>query len=224
MRPTTDRATLGRMENPIRGILHGSAAVASLIGAFLLCARCSDPLSRVALGVFAASLVTLYTASSLYHSVPWRSVWKARMQRLDHCMIYLLVAGTYTPLACIVLEGWPRWWGLGAAWSIAFLGILQKVLLPRVGDWFSITMQTLQGWLALPLLFPLAEKLGYSALVLMGLGGVFYTVGMVFLVTERPRLWPRVFSYHEAFHVLVIAGSAAHYSVMFAYVSRFAAA
>jgi hemolysin III len=85
-------------------------------------------------------------------------------------------------------------------------------------------MTTLQGWLALPLFIPLAQRLPGPALLLMALGGVLYTVGMVFLVTERPRLWPHVFSYHEAFHVCVVAGSAAHYALMFAYVARFGVA
>jgi hemolysin III len=216
-----ERFTLGRMQNPVRGLLHGSAAIASVAGGVAMWAHCADLSRQMAMLVFALSLVALYTASSLYHSFPWSEVWKERMQRVDHCMIYVLVAGTYTPIACIVLEGWPRYWALGAAWGIALGGILQKAMWPRVGDWFSITMQTTQGWLALPLLWPLAQRLPAPALWLMGIGGVLYTVGMVFLVTERPRLWPRVFSYHEAFHVCVVAASALHYTVMFAYVAPF---
>jgi hemolysin III len=146
------------------------------------------------------------------------------MQRVDHSMIYILVAGTYTPLACIVLDGWLRWAALGTAWGIALVGILQKIFLPKVGDWFSITLQTTQGWVALPLFVPLAQRLPYPALLLTALGGVLYTVGMVCMVTQRPRLWPRVFSHHEVFHVCVVAGSSAHYAMTFLYVARFSGA
>jgi hemolysin III len=222
MLSNTERLILGKMQNPVRGFLHGTAGVASAVGAVFLWEQGAGDLPRkMALLVFALSLVGLYTGSSLYHSVPWSRVWKERMQRVDHSMIYILIAGSYTPLACIVLDGWLRWAALSAAWGIALVGILQKILLPRVGDWFSITLQTAQGWVALPLLVPLAQRLPYPAIVLMALGGVFYTIGMVCLVTERPRLWPRVFSHHEVFHVLVVSGSAAHYAMTFLYVARF---
>ena len=219
-----ERVTLGKMQNPVRGFLHGAAAVASVVGAIFLWGRCTGDLPRqLALLIFGVSLIGLYTGSSLYHSVPWQQVWKERMQRVDHSMIYILVAGTYTPLAGIVLDGWLRWAALGVAWGIALLGILQKIFLPKVGDWFSITLQTAQGWIALPLFVPLAQRLPYPAVLLTALGGVLYTVGMVCMVTERPRLWPRVFSHHEVFHVCVVAGSAAHYAMTFLYVARFGA-
>jgi hemolysin III len=222
MHQDTKRLTLGKMQNPVRGLLHGAAALASVVGAIFLWGRCAGNLPRqLALLVFGLSLVSLYTGSSLYHSVPWQRVWKQRMQRVDHAMIYILVAGTGTPMACIVLDGWLRWVALGVAWGIALVGILQKVFLPKLGDWFSITLQTTQGWLALPLFVPLAQRLPFPAVLLTALGGVLYTVGMVCLVTQRPRLWPRVFSHHEVFHICVVAGSAAHYAMTFLYIARF---
>lgn len=216
------RLRVGKMENPVRGFLHGTAAIVSVVGAVFLWVRCSGDLSRqVALLIFGLSLVALYTASSLYHSVPWRRVWKKRMQRVDHSMIYVLVAGTYTPLAFIVLSGWLRWATLGTVWGIALVGIAQEAFLPKIGRWFVVTMPTVQGWFAVLLLVPLAQRLPPAALLLTVIGGVLYTVGMVFLATKRPRLWPRVFSYHEMFHICVVAGSAAHYSMTFFYVAPF---
>ena len=217
------RLTLGRMQNPVRGLLHGSAAIASVVGTVVLW-RHGAPAHQFALVVFTLGMFALYTTSSLYHSVPWPPEWKLRMQRVDHSMIYVLIAATYTPIAGVVLDGWLRVAVLCMAWGIALGGILQKILLPHIGESFAIAMTTIQGWLALPLFIPLARRLPGTALLLMALGGVLYTVGMVFLVTERPRLWPRVFSYHEAFHVCVVAGSAAHYAMVFAYVARFGVA
>jgi len=95
------------------------------------------------------------------------------------------------------------------------------VCVPRLPDGYSVALQTVQGWIGLPFLVPLARELPASALGLVRLGGIFYTVGMLAFVSHRPRLWPRVFSYHEVFHVLVVAGSAAHYAVILGYVARF---
>ena len=216
------RLTLGKMQNPIRGFLHGAAAVISLIGGVFLWIRGSEELSRqMALLVFALSLIALYTVSSLYHSVPWRRLWKERLRRIDHSMIYVLVAGTYTPVVFVVLEGWLRWTALGSVWGIALIGITQKALLPRVGNGFSIALQTSQGWLAVLLLVPLAQRLPWPALLLLLIGGVLYTLGMASLVARWPRLWPRVFSYHEVFHLFVVAGSAVHYAMTFRYVAGF---
>jgi len=216
-----ERLTLGRMQNPVRGILHGAAAVFFAAGAVLLWLRAApDTSHKVALLVFALSLILLYTVSSLYHSVPWREVWKHRMQRLDHAMIFVLVAGTYTPFAMIALDGNLRLWTLAVAWGITLVGIAQKAFLPQIGNWFSITLQVFQGWIGLLLVIPLARALPDLAILLMAIGGLLYTTGSLFLAV-KPRLWYRVFSYHEAFHVFVVAGSAAHYGLVFWYLAAF---
>lgn len=216
-----ERICLGRMHNPVRGFLHGSAAVLSAVGAAVLWrAGDNDVGMRVALVAFAASLVGLYTVSSLYHSYPWQDVWKRRMQRLDHSMIYLVVAGTYTPLAMVVLDGWLLAGALTLSWGIAVGGIAQKVFWPHVPDWVSIAMQMLQGWLALPFMGAFARTLPPEALILIVTGGLIYTVGGILFVTRRPHLWPRVFSYHEVFHVCVCTASALHYTAILQYVAR----
>jgi hemolysin III len=218
-----ERIRLGKMTNPVRGFLHGTAAVVSVIGAtFLTVLAGGGTWNRLAVLTFGISLVSLYTVSSLYHSVPWSQAWKARMQRLDHTMIYVLVAGTYTPIAWIALDGWLRWTTLGVQWGIVAAGAVQKAFFPKLSGSISVALQTTQGWLAALLMWPLARNLPWTALFMLGLGGVLYTVGMVFLVTNRPRLWPRVFSYHEVFHILVIAGSSMHFAVVARYLVRFA--
>ncbi len=216
------RVTLGKMQNPVRGFLHGFAAIASLAGGMLLWQHSPDePGRRLALSVFAASLFALYTVSSLYHSVPWQQRWKTRMQRIDHSMIYVLIAGTFTPIACIVIDTPLRYAALGLTWGIALVGAIQKTFFPALGTWFSVTLQTTQGWLGLLFFLPLVRKLPWQAPLLIVGGGLVYTIGMICFVTERPRLWPRSFSYHEAFHVCVVMGSAAHYAMIFAYVAPF---
>jgi hemolysin III len=219
-----DRVRLGKMTNPVRGILHGSAALAFLIGGVLLFMTSpSGSLRRFSVLTFGLSLVALFTISALYHSIPWRPDVKAWMQRVDHTMIYILIAGTFTPIAAITLDGWLRWGTLAVQWGIVAIGSLEKLLRREPSRNLSVALQTTQGWLAMFLLWPLSSRLPWTALLLIGLGGVLYTVGMVFLVTNRPRLWPRVFSYHEVFHVFVVAAAALHFFVVARYIVAFGA-
>jgi hemolysin III len=223
MQHTAPRATLGWMQNPVRGLLHGSSALLSVVGTAALWSQPgSDLFERCTLLVFGLSLVSLYAVSSAYHSVPWGPAWKGRMQRIDHAMIYVLIAGTYTPAAAIVLEGPLRVAALGTVWGVTAVGVAQKLWWPRLGHGYSVALQVAQGWLGVLLLEPLSDRLGWPAVALLILGGLCYTLGMVAFTTQRPRLWPRVFSYHEVFHVLVVGGSAAHYAMTFVYLAPFA--
>jgi len=157
----------------------------------------------------------MYTISSIYHSVPWSTHWKARLQRIDHSMIFLVVAGTFTPIAIASLDGASLVIALSLIWSIAVTGILLKALLPNVKTWLSITLQMVMGWSALVWVPTINAELGTAAVVLIGLGGLCYTLGVVVFTTKRPVLFARSFGYHELFHVLVIAGSVTHFLVVF---------
>lgn len=209
------RLTLGKMQNPVRGFVHGSAALASVAGLVVLLALNPGGLSlTLALAVYAGSLVLMFTVSSLYHSIPWSERWKSRMQRLDHSMIFLVVAGTYTPIAVVSLEGTWRSATLAAVWAGAVVGIVLKFALRGVAMGVSVTIYQLMGWSAAIPMWQIGRRLGADAVLLIGIGGILYTVGMVFMLTGRPRLFPRVFSSHELFHVLVVAASAVHFAVM----------
>jgi hemolysin III len=212
-----DRATLGKMQNPVRGLLHGSAAVAAVFGGYLLILRADTWPSRIALMIFVLGMVALYTTSSLYHSIPWRERWKKRMQRVDHAMIFVLIAGTYTPAAAFTLDGLWRSVTLTAVWAVALVGIGQQSFFPKERNTFGIALMTALGWTAVALMVPIARSAGVGAVVLVAAGGILYTVGMVIVVTGRPKLWPRVFSAHEVFHVLVVAASALHFTATWRY-------
>jgi hemolysin III len=220
-----ERVRLGKMTHPVRGFLHGTAAIVSLVGAILITVLAAGGFGeRLSLLVFGLSLVALYTVSSLYHSIPWQDVWRDRMQRLDHTMIHVLVAGTFTPLAVIVLDGWLQAATLVVQWLIVAIGAAHNLLLRRPVRVASIALQTTQGWLALALLWPLADRLPWPAILLIILGGVFYTAGMAIMVVGRPRLWPQWFSSHEVFHLLVVAASSVHFAAIAGYVARYGTA
>ena len=212
------RWTLGRMQNPVRGFLHGGAAIASVVGTAFLFVRAPSWPARFGAIIFGLGLLALFTTSSLYHSIPWRDVWKTRMQRLDHSMIFVLIAASYTPIAIVILEGPWRWIALGTAWGIALVGILNRAFAPMDRHIFSFSLMLIMGWLSVPIMFPLASRAGTGAVVLMAIGGGLYTIGMIFKVTHWPKLWPRVFSAHELFHVFVVAASAVHWTATYRYI------
>lgn len=206
------------MQNPIRGFLHGGAAIATLIGlVFLLVRAWGSPAAITGSLIFGIAMLVMYVVSSLYHSIPWSETWKTRLQRADHSMIYLMVAGTFTPIAIAALDGPALATCLGLIWGIGVTGILLKTFLPGVRTWLSVTLQLSMGWVAMFWMPRIIDTLGVGAVVLILVGGLFYTVGAVIFMTKRPRLLPRSFSYHELFHVFVVTASAFHFSAIFVY-------
>lgn len=206
------------MQNPVRGFLHGTAAVGSIVGlGFLLARAWSSPAAVTGAVIFGGALLVMYTVSSLYHSIPWSEGWKTRLQRVDHAMIYLVVAGTFTPIAIASLDGQGLVLSLTLIWALALAGIGLKAFLPDVKTWLSVTLQLLMGWLAVVWMPQIFFELGLTAVVLIALGGLSYTVGAVIFTTRRPKLFPRVFSHHEVFHLLVVAGSAFHFTAILMY-------
>lgn len=207
-----DRLTLGRMQNPVRGFVHGAAALASIAGLVVLLALNPGGLGlTISLAVYAGSLVAMFTISSLYHSIPWTDTWKRRMQRLDHSAIFLVVAGTFTPFAQVALEGAWRTAMLAAVWAAAGVGIAIKLVERNVRLSISVTIQSAMGWATVISMWQIASRLGVDTVILIAAGGVIYTAGMVMFLVKRPRLSLRVFSTHELFHVMVVAASSVHF-------------
>lgn len=196
------------------GYTHLVGAILALVGAVALvtlAALKGDPWRIVGFAVYGATLVLLYLTSTLYHSTRGRA--KAVLRKLDHCTIYLLIAGTYTPFTLVTLRG-PWGWSLfGAVWGLAALGIAQECWLARGARLPSLAIYLLMGWLALVALVPLHEALGWTGLAWLAAGGLAYTVGIVFYVFDE-----RVPHFHGVWHLFVLAGSAIHYAAMVALV------
>jgi len=218
-----ERWRWGKMTNPVRGLLHGVAGLAAAAGAGLLAMNASEGKHAIAGLVFGLSLVAMYAVSTIYHAVDWRQSAKAFMQRLDHSMIFLVVAGTFTPFGVVLLEGPLRLILLTLVWGTAVVGITLKFVLPRVKTGLSIGLQHAMGWSSLAAVPAIWQKIGIGAVAMMLAGGVFYTAGTVIFAIKRPRLFPRVFSYHELFHVMVILGSALHFLAILWFVMPYTA-
>ncbi len=199
----------------LRGVSHQWACLCSVpLGVALVLAAASAR-ARIAVTVYAVSLVALFGVSALYHRVNWqsRSAWRW-MRRLDHSMIFILIAGTYTPLALLALHGPLATATLVAVWAGALAGVLFKLVWIDAPTWRFAVAYIALGWVAVAAFPQLAVAIGVDGLTLFGLGGVLYTVGAVIYAVGRPDPLPAVFGYHEVFHALVIAAAALQYAVI----------
>jgi hemolysin III len=199
----------------LRGIWHKWACFCSVPLGVALVVVAGSARARIAVTVYAVILVALFAVSAFYHRIDWRShSARSWMQRLDHSMIFMLIAGTYTPFAVLALHGPVALAILVAVWSGALAGVLFKLLWINAPKWLGAAGYVALGWVAVAALPQLAVTIGVGGLTLLGLGGVFYTVGAVVYAVRRPDPVPAVFGYHEVFHALVIVAAALQYAVI----------
>ncbi len=196
----------------MRGVSHQWAFFASLVTGAALVAAAPAGRATLAAAIYAASVAGLFGSSALYHRITWASA-RARswMRRLDHSMIFLLIAGTYTPYAAIALH--PPWSTtvLAVVWGGALVGVVTRLLSRGLG-WLQNTLYIALGWTALFTLPLMITRLEPAAIALMFAGGLFYTIGAVLFLLRRPNPNPLVFGYHEVWHVMVTSGSLCHYA------------
>ncbi|MBI2750917.1 MAG: hemolysin III family protein [Burkholderiales bacterium] len=196
-------------------ISHLVGAGLAVLGSALLivtAARLGDPWKIVSFSIYGAMLVALYVASTLYHSVRGRA--KAMLQKFDHCSIYLLIAGSYTPFALVSLRGPWGWSLLGAVWTLALVGILQEIWFAKGARMLSLVIYLLMGWLALVAVMPLWQALTPLGFAWLVAGGALYTVGIIFYVADQ-----RIRHGHGLWHLFVLGGSSCHFFTVFLFVA-----
>ena len=203
----------------MRGWLHaGAAVVAALGGAYLVLLARGDLARQLSLAVYGISLTVLFAFSAVYHVHTWAPARRTILRRIDHGNIFLLIAGTYTPLAFSLLGGWWRLGVMGAVWGLALVGVGAAVAGVQLRRWVRALLYVGMGWLALAVSPQLAQTLPWSALGLIVAGGALYSIGALLYARKWPDPWPRVFGYHEVFHLLTIAAAAAFYIVILVHV------
>ena len=209
-------ATLDPLPKPrLRGVLHQWAFAASLFAGGALVLEAGSVRARVAVAVYALSIAALFGTSAVYHRVQWRSLGVRRwVRRLDHTMIFVLIAGSYTPFGLLVLHGTLGTVILIAAWSGALAGAVFKLVWIDAPGWLGAATYVSLGWIALVALPELLDRLGVAAVAALVLGGVLYSAGAVIYAHQRPDPAPTVFGYHELFHLLVIVAAALQYAVV----------
>jgi hemolysin III len=199
----------------LRGVLHQWAFAVSLLAGIGSVLEATSVRARVAVAVYALSVTALFGTSALYHRVDWRTLRaRRRMRRFDHTMIFVLIAGTYTPFALLVLHGALGVVILVAVWSAALAGAVFKLVWIDAPAWLGSTLYILIGWIAVVATPELVDRLGIPAVAALALGGILYSAGGVIYARKRPDPAPSVFGYHEVFHALVIAAAALQYLVV----------
>jgi hemolysin III len=200
-----------RVKPRLRGVFHQYAFFASLASGTLLVLLAATTRALVAAAVYAASMSALFGVSALYHRVTWTTSARRRMRRLDHAMIFLLIAGTYTPVGLLVLHGTLGAVVLAVVWGGALVGIVLQLAWTTAPRWLGGTVYLALGWVAVAAMPQLFARLGVAGGLLVVVGGLVYSAGAAVYALRRPDPVPAVFGYHEVFHLLVIAGVAAHF-------------
>lgn len=208
-----------RIREPFNGASHLVGLLLAGAGTVLLLRLAKGPLEVIGFGIYGATLILLFTASTIYHALPLPAAKLRALRTLDHISIYFLIAGTYTPVALITLNGRLGWTLLLAVWLIALAGIPFKLFFLDAPIWLSTGTYLAMGYLALLALVPLAHAVSYSGLAWLIAGGLAYTVGAVIYARQRPDPFPGRFGHHEIWHLLVLAGSGCHYAFMLYHVA-----
>jgi hemolysin III len=210
------------LREPVNGLTHAAGGVLAGVGLVLLLATAASTRrvdQLVAFGVFGLSLISLYTASSLYHLLPLSPSGVARLRRLDHMSIFILIAGTYTPFCLLALEGTWRWGLLSLIWVLALGGVLLKLLWMDAPRWLSVVLYLGMGWVALIAAPALVRAVEVGGMAWVLAGGLTYSAGALVYALRQPDLVPGVFGFHEVWHLLVMAGSACHFWAVLRYVA-----
>ncbi|WP_207261667.1 hemolysin III family protein [Desulfovibrio sp. Huiquan2017] len=209
------------LRDPVSGLTHCIGAALAVLATVLLIVRSVNPALPwhiVTFSIFGGGMILLYTASTLYHWLPVSEYWVGVLRRVDHSMIFFYIAATYTPICLIPLRGPWGWSMFGGVWGLALAGILMKVFWMNAPRKLSTGIYLAMGWLVLVGIYPLVKTMSPASLVWLVAGGLVYSVGAVIYAIKWPDPFPRLFGFHEIFHLFVIGGSFCHFVVMYWYV------
>lgn len=207
-----------RIKDPISALTHFVGAVLSLVALAVLIQKgyyLKDNIYIVGSVIFGISMFLLYTASTVYHTVSKSEKVSKVLKKIDHTMIFVLIAGTYTPI-CLIPLGAANMEMIGlviliTVWSVAALGIILKIVWLNAPRWLYTLQYILMGWIALFAIVPLLHSLTSTGFILLLSGGIIYTIGGVIYATKWPKMNFKWVGFHEVFHLFVLGGSACHY-------------
>jgi hemolysin III len=204
----------------VNGLTHLGAALVASIGLVALAYIAKDnPTNLASLSTYGLSLVLMFSASATYHLVNAGPSVTLFLRKLDHSAIYLLIAGTYTPICLHYFTGFWRFGFLTVIWSLALLGIAVKLVVIRAPRWLTAGLYLLMGWLSVAAVGEALSRVPPGALTWLLVGGLCFTGGAVVYILKKPNLFPGVFGFHEIWHIFVILGAFSHLALMLAYIA-----
>lgn len=211
---------LSKLREPVNGLTHLLAAIVAFIGlVVLIILAWGDPGRVLSLAVYGVSLVLLFSASATYHLMNASPEGMQRLRKFDHSAIYLLIAGTYTPICFNMFDGFWKWGLLGIVWGLAIAGIGVKLFIIKAPRWLTAGVYILMGWLGMFAIREMLVSLPAGALAWLLAGGIVFTLGAVVYVTKIPNFIPGKFGFHEVWHIFVILGALAHFVMIAVYVA-----
>lgn len=208
-----------KIKDPFSGFSHLLGLILSIIGTIILVYYSSNLTQIIAFLIFGLSMIFLYASSSIYHLFGHSPEEVDIFRKIDHAMIYILIAGTYTPFCLIALDGA---WGIISMiviWLLAIAGIgtvFFKTFWSKVPRWFATFLYILMGWLSMIIIYPLYLSIGIAPIVYLLLGGFFYSIGAVIYAIKKPNII-KGFGFHEIFHMLVLLGTITHFLGIYNY-------
>ena len=209
------------LERPLlRGVFHQAGFAASLVVGTLLIVGADGARRHVAAAVFAGAVAVCFGASALYHRITWTPRLRPWMRRVDHAGIFVLIAGTYTPVCLLVLRGDWRLTVLVVVWACAAAAAIFKFVWVGAPKWLAAAFGVALGWAGVVVLPQLASRVDPAAVALLGIGGIIYTAGALVYARRRPDPVPAVFGYHELFHVLTLIAVSCQYVAIAFFVIR----
>jgi hemolysin III len=210
----------GKLREPVNGLTHLGGASVAAVGVLLLLYLGRGMVGKqAAFLVYGVSLVLMFSASAAYHSIRARPAALLWLRKFDHAAIYLLIAGTYTPICLHYFTGFWQWGVLAIVWGMALLGIGTTLFYVNKPRWLSAGIYLTMGWLCLVGTPQMLQFMPVGALAWLLLGGLVFTLGAIVYVTKRPDFYPGVFGFHEVWHIFVIVGCLCHFILIAAYLA-----
>ena len=209
-----------KMREPVSGLTHLGAAVAAFVGLIILLVIGWDTPGKItALALYGISMVALFSSSAAYHLATVKPKVQLALRKLDHSAIYLLIAGTYTPICYHFFDGFWQWGMLAIVWSLAVIGVVVKLFIINAPRWLTAGVYLVMGWMCVAAIGEMLRAMPPGALAWLAAGGLAYTLGAIIYITKKLDFVPGVFGFHEVWHIFVILGALAHYVGVLVYVA-----
>lgn len=210
-----------KIKDPFSGFSHLLGALFSIAGLVVLVTMASykaTPWHIVSFSIYGSSMVLLYFSSAFYHLLHLSEKNERVLKTIDHIMIYMLIAGTYTPFCLVPLRGGWGWSIFGIVWGLAFMGIFFKLFFIHAPRWISTAIYLFMGWICIIAIYPMINTIPAGGMIWLATGGIMYSVGAVIYALKKPDPWPDVFGFHDIWHLFVMAGSFSHFITMYKYI------
>lgn len=204
-----------RFRDPISGLTHLAGAFLGLIGTLVLLALSwGSWLKFSSFLIYGISLILMFSASASYHLVKADAAIIQRLRKFDHSAIYLLIAGSYTPICLLRFTGFWSWGLLSIIWGMALIGVFVKLFVIKAPRWITAGVYLIMGWLCILAVQEMIRTLPPASLTLLVVGGLFYSIGALIYILKKPNFIPNIFGFHEFWHIFVLCGAFTHFAAV----------